>query len=203
MTTANTNITKSDVTAGGILVQFQTNVGNVINNASKWNTTGTDYFLSKYPLAGYSLNTTNFGGVDPMKAGSFLSSQPDPTSLTTPTILASAIEGALRNACVALSNARKINLTKYYYDTAYSPVQWASWAGQLAHLSDVYRIALGAVPTSGGTVAAGANVSASALDAYVTTLNNTLTNHQNTVVNFEEFWCHSACHSSHSSRNRR
>lgn len=203
MTTANTNITKSDVAAGGVLAQFQANVTDVINNASKWNTTGTDYFLSKYPLAGYSLNSTNFGGVDPMKAGTYLTSQPDTTSLTTPNVLASAIEGALRNACVVLSNARKINLTKYYYNTAYTPVLWAAWAGQLAHLSDAYRIALGSVPTSGGTVAAGANVSASTLDAYVTTLNNTLANHQNTVVSFVEYWCHSACHSSHSSRNRR
>lgn len=202
MTIAGTNITKSD-SSPGVLQQFQTQVTNVINAAEKWSADGTDKFLSKVPIPGYSISTTNFGGVDPLKSGQTLTSQPDPGSLTTPTILASAIELALRNASVVLSNARKINLKKYYYNSAYAPVLWADYGVVMAHLSDAYRIAIGSVPGSGGTVTSGANISATTLDAYVTTLNNTLQAHQNSTVQFTEYWCHSACHSSHSSRNRR
>ncbi len=201
MTIANTNVTKSDA-APGVLQQFQTQVTNFINATSKWSADGTDYFLSKAPITGYSINTTNFGGVDPLKSGQVLTSQPDPVTLSSADVIASAIETTLRVAAVTLSNARKINLTKYYYNTTYVPVLWHDYGVVMAHLSDAYRIALGSVPTS-AAVETGQNISAVALDTYVTTLDNTLQAHQNTVVAFTEYWCHSACHSSHSSRNRR
>lgn len=200
MTAPDTRITKAD-TATGILAQFQSQVTDFVNAVSTWYTGGgTNNFLTNYPLGGYYISSTSFGGSAPLKAGQTVSSEPDASALTDAKVLASAVELALRNAVVSLSNARQFHLRKYYYDFSYALVLWADFGAQIGHLTDAYRIAIGSVPTG---LTTDTPVDASSLDAYVTILDNTLSAHRGSTQDFNEYWCHSACHSSHSSRNRR
>jgi hypothetical protein len=195
-------ITKDDtpVDGSGILAQFQSQVTDFVNAQSKWNLSGTNNFLGNFPLGGYALYSTNFGGSAPLKAGETISNAPDSTSLPNVKVLASEVETALRNAVVVLSNAREFHLRKYYYNSVWTPVLWADFGVQLGHLTDTYRLALGSVSTG---LATETPVDASDLDGYVTTLDGELTSHRTNTLDFNEYWCHSACHSSHSSRNRR
>jgi hypothetical protein len=207
MTTSNTLITKED-TPPGILAQFQTQVTDVVNGLSKWNIGGTNEFLYNAPVLSFAIDSTNFGGSAPLKAGSTVSTEPTASALSDVKVSAEdavfGVETVLRNAVVALSNARQHRLRKYYYNAVYTLILHADYGVQMGHLTDTYRIALGSVPTSPApNVQLNSPVSASTLDAYVTTLDGILTAHRANTVDFNEYWCHSACHSSHSSRNRR
>lgn len=196
-------ITKDDapVDGSGILAQFQDQVTDLVNGLSTWYLSGgTNNFLSNYPLGGYYISSTNFGGSAPLKTGQSVSNEPEPSALTDAKVLASEVELALRNAVVALSNARQFHLRKYYYDSVYTLILWADFGTNVGHLTDTYRIALGSVPTG---LTTNTPVDASSLDTYVNTLDTTLSTHRTTTVDFNEYWCHSACHASHASRNRR
>lgn len=198
MTTANTTITKAD-TAPGILAQFQTNVTDVVNAASKWSTDSTDPFLGNYPLGGYYVSGTNFGGADPLAAGQTISSVPDAGSLPDARVVALEVENALRNACVTLSRARQINLQKYYYDAVFNLILWADFGVVLANLAAA-QAGIGSFSTGLTTNTA---VNAGSLDSYVTTLDGQLAAVRTSTAVYQEYWCHAACHASHSSRNRR
>lgn len=64
-----------------------------------------------------------------------------------------------------------------------------------AHLTSTYQTT--------PTVSLSGNITATGLDAVVNTVNAAIAAHRNTTVNFTETWCHSSCHSNHSSRGRR
>lgn len=196
MTTANTNITKSD-SAPGALAQFQTNIANGINAAGKWATDAYNPFYGNYPLPGYWLYSDSWGGYTPLKAGQEVSSQPNPWDLPSANIVLGELDWALRSASVALSNARQLHLVKYYYDQYYNAVLWADWGVVLGHMTDNFRMG-----DPGGSIGGG-DVTAAGIDNFVTWLGAVLGGHQANTVNFVEYWCHSACHSNHSSRNRR
>lgn len=197
MTTAGTNITKAD-TAPGILAQFQSQITDFVNAQSKWASDGTNPFYYNYPLGGYYVASDSWGGYVPLKAGQTVSTAPDAGSLPSADIVASQVDLALRNAAVALSNARQMHLQKYYYDPAFALILWADFGVVLGHLTDNFQMA-----TPGSGLSAGTDVVASTVDTFVNTLDATLTAHRNSTVTFQEYWCHAACHSSHSSRNRR
>lgn len=117
-------------------------------------------------------------------------------------IAATALETALRNATAELSNYRAFTLTKRYSTDAGTYV-WASFSAY-GNLTDAYRIATGSIPLgSPYGVAAGQQVNAANLDNYVAALGSVLSSHSVSSVAFNEYWCHSSCHSSHSSRTRR
>jgi hypothetical protein len=201
MTTADTRITTAD-TAPGILAQFQTDITNLVNGLPTWYIGGTNNFLNNLPLGGYAISSTNFGLSAPLNAGPTVSTQPDASALTNANVLASQVEMVLRDATIALSNARQMQLIKYYYDAVFTPIQWYDSTVVTGILTDAYRIAVG-FPAAGAP-ASDAPIDASSLDAYVTTLNTALMNHRTLTYNFNEYWCHAACHGScHGSRNRR
>lgn len=192
------DVQKADTGLGtGVLEHFQTNVTNVINGYGKWATDGYNPFYSNYPLGGYYLYSDSWGGYTPLKAGQAVTSAPDTGSLPSAAIVLSELTMALRNASVALSNARQLHLTKYYYDQYYNAVLWADFGVALAHMTDNFRMG-----DPGGGIAGG-DVTAAGVNAFSTTLWNVLSAHRASTVGFVEYWCHSACHSNHSSRNRR
>lgn len=135
-------------------------------------------------------------------SGLSVTNSPQTTDLPSADIVASTLETALRNATVELSNVRAFTLKKYYTTTS-GTTEYATFSAT-GNLTDAYRLAYGSTPAGAGyNIAAAQNVSASNLDSYVTALNNALTAHRGSTVTFNEYWCHSSCHSSHSSRTRR
>lgn len=135
-------------------------------------------------------------------SGLSVTNSPQTTDLPAANIVASSLETALRNATVELSNVRTFTLKKYYTTTS-GTTEYATFSAT-GNLTDAYRLAYGSTPAGAGySIAAGQNVSASNLDSYVAALGAALTVHRGSTVAFNEYWCHSSCHSSHSSRTRR
>jgi hypothetical protein len=99
-----------------------------------------------------------------------------------------------------LSKCRNTQLRKFYLDNnspTPAPGDLLYNVTNPAHLVPIYGLS-----TTGVTNPSG-NLSASGFNTFVTQLQTAVTNHRNTVVTFDEYWCHNSCHSNHSSRSRR
>lgn len=157
---------------------------------------GYDYYYEIYRYDNIAIAAPSSG------SGLSVTNSPQTTDLPAANIVASSLETALRNATVELSNVRAFTLKKYYTTTS-GTTEYATFSAT-GNLTDAYRLAYGSTPAASGySIGSGQNVSASNLDSYVTALNAALTAHRGSTVTFNEYWCHSSCHSSHSSRTRR
>jgi hypothetical protein len=148
-----------------------------------------------------SLGTYSSGDANPL-GGRTASSLADST-LTNP-ISATNVYNSFRDTAIDASNIRLVKLIKYMYTTdtrtgADSNVNsWEYW--RVASMNPVYESSI----ATSSNPAGGANVDASDLDAFVSSIVTAINTLKGTAVSFSEYYCHSSCHSScHNSRSRR
>lgn len=188
--TGNTNITRADATA-----TFKTQITDPVNALPKWHA-GSNPGGANVPLGGLSsaspallntvvLNTTT------------VSLSPIASEVALGNVSAGALGSLLQTTAIVLSRARNVRLQKYYNNTVGAGNYIFYDQTNIAHLSPAYQLGATGVPNPSG------NLSASAFNTFVTQLQTAVTNHRNSTILFVEQWCHSSCHSSHSSRGRR
>lgn len=133
-------------------------------------------------------------------AGNTVTSSPAASDLTLGNISLSAVQTLLENTARVLSRARRVRLIKRYRATlsGYTPLTTAYDETEVAHLSSAYQLA-----STGVTPLASGNLDASNFNTFVDQLEAAVTAHRNSTLTFTETWCHSSCHSNHSSRGRR
>jgi len=218
MTTANTDITRTstDDNTGpstgkyGILTQFQATITAVVNGLSKIAADTTNPFFYNAPVAGV-YSSDDFGGVVPLSSGQSITPSPQTGDIPAGNIVASALVTLFQNTAVALSQVRTYSLVKWYNtgvnvfqveyaSTGHAVMGGSPWAGiEYMNFLAAYQMAPPAI-VSGPNYP---NVDASDLDAVVASVFAALTAHANTTVLMNEYWCHTSCHASHSSRARR
>lgn len=178
----------TDITRDSAVLYMQQLMRDPINALGKWasdnDPTGAASSYSPGPL------TPN------MLPGQTVSSSPLGSEITSTTdIIRTEVCNVLRNAAVILSRCRNVRLVKtsYPYSSNFFDVT------QATHMNAAYQISSGSLPAD---VPAG-DISYATLTAFVDSINTIVTNHRNTTLTFVEYYCHSNCHSNHSSRGRR
>lgn len=133
-------------------------------------------------------------------AGNTVSSSPVAGDIAFGNLSLGAVATLLQNTAIVLSRARLVRLIKQYRSTlgGYVPMVTAYDTTNHAHLTAAYQLS-----STGVTSPSVGDVDASVFNTFVTNLQSAVTSHRNTLVTFTETWCHSSCHSSHSSRSRR
>jgi hypothetical protein len=189
MTTPNT-----DITAASAVSNFQTLIRDPVNNISgKWTSSSHPggVAITGYPTLSSATPSTLASA---LLAGDQITTAPIASSIPAGDLNLATFRNILLNAASVLGQCRYATLNKYYGSGA----SWIFYNTQsnYAHLNSSYALAISTPYTSG-------DVSASVLDNYVLTLQTAVTNWRNTTVTFAEYWCHSNCHSNHSSRGRR
>ena len=174
------NINRSDVVA-----YFQAQITNPINAAGKW-------AADNDPSAAASSYSGNGRLLYQMDAGQVLTYSPD-GDIPVGNISVSTLSSVLKNAATVLSRARMVHLVKasypytsYFYD-----------ATVLAHMTAAYQTGMATADLAGG------DVSWTEVVNFITSLQSEVTAWQNTTLTFAEYYCHSSCHTNHSSRGRR
>jgi hypothetical protein len=109
-------------------------------------------------------------------------------------ITASTLSLNFRTYANLLSRIRYVKLQKWYQNGGDVRSSLQSEETQVTNLKSDY----GVDPNTmlAGATAADTVVTASALDAFVTTLSTTIQTNRNATVTIEEFYCHSNCHGS-------
>jgi hypothetical protein len=195
MTTANTNATRASVVA-----QFQAIITQPINATSKWSTGA-----NPGSTAGGAIGVAGTPGngfvpdalINIVQPGDVVYAGPYNTDIAAGNASVSNTQLVLQNAAIALSASRLVRLlkisypyTSYFYD-ATAPT----------HLNASYQMA--SAPTVPAAPDGTYTLSASTLDAYINTLLTAIQINYNSVVTLTEYYCHSSCHTNHTSRGRR
>ena len=109
-------------------------------------------------------------------------------------VTASTLSLNFRTYANLLSRIRNVRLQKWYQNGGDVRSSLQSDETQITNLKSDY----GVDPNTmlAGAPAADTVVTASALDAFVTTLSTTIETNRNATVTIEEFYCHSNCHGS-------
>lgn len=190
--TANTDTSRADVTG-----QFRQQITNPVNTLVVWHSGSHPGGVP--PVAGATLSSSTPGplGSNLNFGTSIFPTFPATTDLPLGAISVSTLGTLMRNAAVLMSRAREVTLIRQYTTGATPNV--VSTQTAIAHMNATWQLGSTASvinPPAG-------NVSASAYATFINSLQTLVTNHRNTTVTFTETWCHSNCHSNHSSRNRR
>jgi len=217
MAIAGTDITKDNITgSGGVdLNSFKQQITDVVNALTKTTSVsangtalGQKPFGSGAPISG-SLSSTNYGGTPPLSAPlvapGTVTNSPQASDIAGANIAAATLITLFQNTAVLLSRVRRYSMVKTYLSPA--PVIQLSLTepGRYGYLTTTYQ-ANPATTTPAITTSLAAltgDISAATLNTVIDNVDTAITNHRNTTVAFTETWCHSSCHSSHSSRNRR
>lgn len=178
--------------------------------------TPPDTFIGPTEISYYQTDTSGTAGTpivqsttpSPLSsnllAGNTVTTSPTAAEIALGNLDLSNLATLLQNAAIVCSRARSVRLRKYYNATyiAGSPTPPASTlvydVTNVAHLSSAWQLG-----STGVANPAAGDVDASAFNSFISQLETAVTTHRNTVVNFTEQWCHSSCHTNHSSRNRR
>jgi hypothetical protein len=189
----------TDITRAGIVDDFYNAITLPVNSAAKWHSgSNPGGVIQSGIVAGSTVtNYTPSSLQSNLLSGTTVSTSPTAGELAVGDASLGAVNTLLRNTAQVLSRSRNVRLMKYY-GTSYGVATLAYDATNLAHMSSSWQIAIGSVPSLGG-----GEVTASAFNTFITNLTNTVTAHRNTTLTFTELWCHSNCHSNHSSRSRR
>lgn len=196
-----TNIIRSEVTD-----TFNSQVTDVVNAISKWSTSTTAQNAAPAPLPGIpggwtqtntvssyspaSLNSEMLAGSTVYPAASVIAGLPLGNASYT------VLGNLLINTSLVLSRCRNVNLKKYYQDDNSSNLLLFNVTNP-AHMASLYQ------SSSLGVGFGGGDIDASSFNTFVSQLSAAVTAHRNTTLFFTEQWCHTSCHSSHSSRGRR
>lgn len=191
MTTPNTDLTRNDVASA-----FKTQITDVVNALSKWHS-GSNPGGANAPLSGSVSSYSPAPLTSSLLASTTVTTSPTAAELVVGDASLAAVNTLLRNTAIVCSRARMVRLMKYYNNTNAGTNSLLYDQTNLAHLNSTYQLS-----SLAPTLAAG-DASASAFDTFITNLQTAVTNHRNTTLTFTEQWCHSSCHSSHSSRGRR
>lgn len=185
-----TNATRADATA-----TFRTQITDPVNAISKWHATNNPAGAN-VPLGGLSSASPALLSAVLLNTN-VVTNSPTTAEFTFSTLSTSALGTLFQNAAIVLSRARNVRLVKYYSDTNSGTNNIFFDQTAVSHLNSAYQLSSTGVTTPTGTV------SASAFNTFVSQLQTAVTNHRNATLTFTEQWCHSSCHSSHSSRGRR
>jgi hypothetical protein len=211
---AGVNIQKQDPDATtpftGVTDQFRTTITDAINALTKTTSSsavgialGENPFGAGTPITG-ALSSTNYGGVAPLTAPlvppNTVTNAPEASDVPGVDIASAALVSLFQTTAVTLSRVRQYSMVKTYLSPA--PVVQLSLteATRYGYLTAAYQMAPPAVPLTGDI---SANTVPGSIDVVVAAIDAAITAHRNTTVAFTETWCHSSCHSSHSSRGRR
>lgn len=216
MTSSLTNIEKED--AGlGITDQFRTTITNFVNGLAQIGSDTANPFFGGAPIAGFYYGD-NFGGIPPIESVAPNTTGPHAADLPQAEVVATTLVSAFQAAAQLLSRVRVYQLQKLYNSGVLTITdEWHSTGVPFGgtgidhgpfngidyfHYVSTYQ--KGAFASLPGTLAAGSNVGAASLDAVVAAVSAEVTAWRDTLpVTLQEYWCHSSCHSNHSSRGRR
>ena len=168
MTTAGDNITKANITAS--------------MEALKSFNSGIVWHSGNQPF-----QTDITGGNTSGYATQNYADEISDTNITASTVIAN-----FRGYANLLSRIRIVRLLKYYQIQGDVRAQTDFDQNNVTNLNATYAsdISGSSLPASGDTI------SASTLDAFVTSLSNAIQTNRNATVTIEEFYCHSNCHGS-------
>ena len=177
----------ANITKGDVVSYMQALITQPVNGTRKWatdnNPTGAATSYSPGPLTNY------------MYAGQVLTYSPGTSEVSGGTVSLAQTCAVLRNAAQVLSRARNVRLIRtsypyssYFYDQTV-----------LTHMNSGYQAAIGDFPAN----PAYGNATVAAINTFVDGLNGVVAAYRNSTLTFVEYYCHSSCHSNHSSRGRR
>lgn len=186
---------------------FNTQITDVVNAIVKWTNTSGAYAVIPSPLptrpSGWTQTNTVTGYTPTSLNPQLLPGQMVASSAainvsiaTTANLSVSVLSTLLINSAKALSRCRLVNFKQYYQDDNTSN-QLLTNVTDEAHMQAAYQLGSIAATLAGG------DVDASLFNTFIGQLSTAVTNHRNTTLFFSEQWCHTSCHSSHSSRSRR
>lgn len=175
----------SIINRSDVISYFQSQITNPINGTGKWATDND-------PSADASSYSGSGRLLYQMGAGQVLTYGPA-GEIPAGAVSVSTLSYVLKNAATVLSRARMVRLIKTSYP--YSSYWYDSTT--LAHMSSAYQTGMGTADLVGG------NVSWSQVVAFINSLQGEVTAWRNNTLTFVEYYCHSSCHSNHSSRGRR
>lgn len=196
-----TNVIRSEATD-----TFNSQVTDVVNAISKWASDTSGQLAVPAPLPGIPGGWTQTN-----TPSSYSPSALTPLMLPGQQVASSAAVSAgltpgpasytvllnlLTNTSLTLSRCRLVNLKKYYQDDNSSNLLLFNVTNP-AHMISLYQ------SSSLGVGFASGDIDASLFNSWVSNLSAAITAHRNTTLFFTEQWCHTSCHSSHSSRGRR
>lgn len=187
-----TNTSRADVTG-----QFRQEITNVVNTLVVWHSGSHPGGVP--PNVGDTLSSSTPGplGSNLNFGTSIFPTFPATSDLPTGAISRSTLSSLMRNAAVLMSRAREVTLIRQF--TTGVTNSTVSTQTAIAHMNATWQLA----STASVSDPPAGNVDASAYTTFINNLETLVTNHRNSTVVFTEVWCHSNCHSNHSSRNRR
>jgi hypothetical protein len=179
MTTAGSNITKSNITAS------MAALASTYNSDIVWHT-GNDPFTPSI--------TNNYGsGNSPLGGDSSGYSQTLASDISDTNITASTITANFRAYATLLSRIRSVRLLKWFQIQGDIRARNDYDNTNITNLNSGYAADMSTVgsniPSSTDTI------SASNLDSFVNSLSTAINNNRTNTVTMEEFYCHSNCHS--------
>jgi hypothetical protein len=170
MTTAGDNITKANI------VEAMAALSSTYNTGIVWHSTNQPF------------QTDITGG----GAGGY--SQTLENDISDTNITASTLTTNFRAYARLLSRIRNVRLLKWYQIQGDVRASLSSDESNITNLNNDYAKDMS---TEGSSIPSADNtVSASELDAFVTSLSTAISGNRNSQVTIEEFYCHSNCHGS-------
>lgn len=181
----------------GVTDQFRTQITDAVNALPKQASDTGNFFGYNSPYIGY-LAGDDYGGVPPLQAGQTLTTSPLGVDVAGANVSASVLVTLFQNTASVLTSARNYQVLKTYLSIYGNSA--ALYGPALGNLTSPYRASPGSFAVG---LTANTNVNAVALDAVVNTVDAAIAAVRVSTVTFNETWCHTSCHSSHSSRSRR
>lgn len=188
-------IETGDITTASAVSNFQNLITIPVNGiAGKWTSTNHPGGIAVpgYPTLSNSVPTPIASA---LLAGDTMTGAPVAGTLGSGNISLAVLTSVFVSAASTLSQARNATLNKFYQvgvtQNLYSSVT------NVAHLTTTYA------KTTGWPTLSTGDIDSTAFDVYVSALQTAVSDWRNATVTFTEYWCHSNCHASHSSRGRR
>ena len=178
--------------------QFRQQITSIVNTLAVWyaesHPGGAD------PIGGKTLQSATPSTLAAaLRNGQIATNGPLTSSMPTGNVSVATLTAVLTDTAQMLSRVRRTRLVKYYSNTEVG-TNAAVWdQTQYAHLSAAYQISsTGVTPPTPGT-----DATAASYNQFVNNLQAAIAAHRETAVLFTEQWCHTNCHTNHSSRGRR
>lgn len=181
----------------GTTDQFRTQITDFINSLPKDFSDTYNLFGYTQPYVGY-LAGTDYGGVAPLLPSGNLANGPVAGDIAGANVSAAVLVSAFQNFASILSGARLYQVNKTYLSIFGNSS--FNYGPNLGSMTSPYWGSPGSFSVS---LSANTDINAASIDAVVNSVDAQITGIRNTTLQFNETWCHTSCHSSHSSRGRR